>query len=108
MRNWWKRKMLNNYETRNINVKCKIAAICLKEKNNMEKIINVRVKKLPEGMYLATSDEIQGIVAQGRTIAETLEIARDAAKKLLELQKTPINQHEEKVDNARLSIVVGL
>ena len=41
-------------------------------------------RKLPEGVYLATSDDIQGLVAQGRTIQETLEIARDVAKKLLE------------------------
>ncbi len=52
----------------------------------MEQIINVHIEKLPEGMYLATSDDIQGLVAQGRTITETLEIARDVAKKLLESQ----------------------
>ncbi len=74
----------------------------------MERIINVKVEKLPEGMYLATSDEIQGLVAQGRTIAETLEIARDVAKKLLELQEIPLTQNKEEIDNARLSIVVGL
>jgi predicted RNase H-like HicB family nuclease len=49
----------------------------------MEKIINIHVEKLPEGVYLATSDDIQGLVAQGRTIWETLEIARDVARKLL-------------------------
>jgi predicted RNase H-like HicB family nuclease len=52
----------------------------------MERIIKIHIKQLPEGMYLATSDEIQGLVAQGRTINETLEIARDVAKKLLEAQ----------------------
>jgi predicted RNase H-like HicB family nuclease len=52
----------------------------------MEKIINLHIEKLPEGVYLATSDDIQGLVAQGRTIQETLEIARDVAKKLLESQ----------------------
>ena len=52
----------------------------------MEKIINIHVEKLPEGVYLATSDDIQGLVAQGRTIWETLEIARDVARKLLEVQ----------------------
>jgi predicted RNase H-like HicB family nuclease len=40
----------------------------------------------PEGFYLATSDTIQGLVAQGRTISETIEIARDIAKKLIESQ----------------------
>jgi len=53
----------------------------------MEKIINIQLEKLPEGLYLATSEEIQGLVAQGRTITETLEIARDVAKKLMEAQE---------------------
>ena len=50
----------------------------------MEQIANVHIEKLPEGVYLATSEDIPGLVAQGRTITETLEIARDVAKKLLE------------------------
>jgi len=54
----------------------------------MEKIINLHIEKLPEGFYLATSDTIQGLVAQGRTISETLEIARDVAKKLIEAQES--------------------
>lgn len=53
----------------------------------MEKIINIHIEKLPEGLYLATSDRIQGLVAQGRTKTETLEITRDVAKKLLESQE---------------------
>jgi len=52
----------------------------------MEHIVNVHIEKLPEGVYLATSDDIPGLVAQGRTITETLEIARDVAKKLIEAQ----------------------
>lgn len=52
----------------------------------MERKIILHIEKLPEGVYLATSDSLQGLVAQGRTIAETLEIARDIAKKLLEAQ----------------------
>jgi len=35
---------------------------------------------------LATSDDLPGLVAQGRTVTETLEIARDVAKKILEAQ----------------------
>ena len=50
----------------------------------MERIINLHIEKLPEGFYLATSDSLQGLVAQGRTITETIEIARDIAKKLIE------------------------
>lgn len=52
----------------------------------MEHVIQLHIEKLPEGMYLATSDEVQGLVAQGRTIQETVEIARDVARKLIESQ----------------------
>jgi predicted RNase H-like HicB family nuclease len=52
----------------------------------MESVIQLHIEKLPEGVYLATSDDVQGLVAQGRTIQETLEIARDVAKKLIEAQ----------------------
>ena len=41
---------------------------------------------MPEGFYLATSDDVPGLVAQGRTVTETLEIARGVAKKLIEAQ----------------------
>jgi len=52
----------------------------------MEKIITIHIEKLPEGLYLVTSNDIQGLVAQGRTVAEALEIARDVARRLLEAQ----------------------
>ncbi len=52
----------------------------------MEQIVNLRIERLPEGVYLATSDEVSGLVAQGRTVTETLEIARDVARKLLAAQ----------------------
>ena len=52
----------------------------------MEQIANLHIEKLPEGVYLATCEAIPGLIAQGRTITETVEIARDVAKKLLEAQ----------------------
>jgi predicted RNase H-like HicB family nuclease len=52
-----------------------------------ERVVRLHITRLPEGVYLATSDDIQGLVAQGRTVAETIEIARDVARKLLEAQK---------------------
>ena len=52
----------------------------------MERIIKIHIEKLPEGKYLATTDDIQGLVAQGDNIAGTLEMARDVARKLLEEQ----------------------
>lgn len=50
----------------------------------MERILNLHIERLPEGVYLATSDDLPGLVAQGRTVSETMEIARDVARKLLE------------------------
>lgn len=60
----------------------------------MEKIANLHIQKLPEGVYLATSEDIPGLVAQGRTIIETLEIARDVAKKLIEAQAENHPKHK--------------
>lgn len=53
----------------------------------MELAVQVHIEELPEGVFLATSDELPGLVAQGRTVAETLEIARDVARKLLEARR---------------------
>ncbi len=53
----------------------------------MESLIDLHIEKLPEGFYLATSPNMQGLVAQGRTVSETLEIARDVARKLIEAKK---------------------
>ena len=76
----------------------------------MEHIATLHIEKLPEGLYLATSNDIPGLVAQGRTIAETLEIARDIAKKLLEARQerqTPIclNEIEDVFD---YPLIVGI
>ena len=66
---------------------------------NMEQIINVHLEKLPEGVYLATSDEVPGLVAQGRTVTEALEIARDVVTKLLEAQgRTPLQETGDSFD----------
>lgn len=51
-----------------------------------ERIIRIHIERLPEGVYLATSKDVQGLVAQGRTVTETLEIARDVARNLIEAQ----------------------
>ena len=76
----------------------------------MEKLVNLHIEKLPEGFYLATSDDIQGLVAQGRTISETLEIARDIAKKLIEAHddndtQFTLSEAHEKFDHP---IVIGV
>ena len=49
----------------------------------MELAIQIQIEELPEGL----SDELPGLVAQGRTVAEALEIARDVARKLIEARR---------------------
>ncbi len=53
----------------------------------MSYFIDLTIEKLPEGYYLATSSQVQGLVAQGRTINETIEIAKDVARKILEARE---------------------
>ena len=49
-----------------------------------EIFLAIHVESLPEGGFLATSEELPGLVAQGRTAAEAMEIAQDVARKLVE------------------------
>lgn len=49
-----------------------------------EYLIPIKIELMKEGNYLATSDVLQGLIAQGRTIAETMEIAQDVARKLID------------------------
>jgi antitoxin HicB len=49
-----------------------------------EVLLSIQIEELPEGGFLATSEDLPGLVAQGRTLAETLEIAQDVARKLVE------------------------
>ena len=74
----------------------------------MERMVNINIKRLPEGLYLATSDDIQGLVAQGRTIEETLEIARDVTKKLIEAQKENAGKLINIEDSFEYPLIVGV
>lgn len=49
-----------------------------------EYLIPISIEPLKEGGYLATSSVLPALIAQGRTIAETLEIAEDVARKIIE------------------------
>lgn len=53
----------------------------------MEVAVHIHVELLPEGVFLATSEQLPGLVAQGRTMTETLEIARDVAHQLIEARQ---------------------
>ncbi|MBK6355025.1 MAG: DUF1902 domain-containing protein [Saprospiraceae bacterium] len=73
----------------------------------MEGTIKIHIEKLPEGLYLATSNDIQGLVAQGRTITETMEIARDVCKKLIESQNLTNNNVEILKDSFDYPLVIS-
>lgn len=53
----------------------------------MERVIRIHIERLPEGLYLGTTEDLPGLIAQGRTVSETLEIARDVARKLIEAEQ---------------------
>ena len=49
-----------------------------------ETLVGIQIEELVDGGFLATSEDLPGLVADGRTLAETLEIAQDVARKLVE------------------------
>lgn len=52
---------------------------------NVEEVaIRVRVESLGEGRYLGTSPDVPGLVAEGRSISDTIEIAQGLARKIVE------------------------
>ncbi len=53
----------------------------------MELAVRIQVEQLPEGVYLATSQDLPGLVAQGRTVSEALDIAKDIARRLVEARR---------------------
>ncbi len=46
--------------------------------------LHLQIRRVENGDYLATSDDFPGLVAQGRTVAETVDIAQDVSRKLIE------------------------
>ena len=41
-----------------------------------EAVIRLHIERLEEGGYVATSPDVPGLVAEGRSIVETVEIAK--------------------------------
>lgn len=52
----------------------------------MERIIRLHIEKLPEGVYLATSEDVKGLVTEAPTLQEAIEWGRENARILLSLQ----------------------
>ena len=49
-----------------------------------ECIIHLRIEPLDEGGYVATSPDVPGLVAEGRSITEAVEIAQGLVRKIAE------------------------
>jgi antitoxin HicB len=49
-----------------------------------EASIRVRVESLKNGRFLGTSPDVPGLVAEGRSVSETVEIAQGLARKIVE------------------------
>jgi antitoxin HicB len=49
-----------------------------------EVAIRLRIEALDEGGYVATSPDVPGLVAEGRSITETVEIAQGLTRKIVE------------------------
>ncbi len=45
------------------------------------------IEKLPSGVYLATSRDVQGLVVEAKTFEKTVEIAEDVARIILQSKK---------------------
>ena len=58
-----------------------------------EIVLNVKMKPLEEGGFVATSSDLPGLVVQGRTRTETMELAQANARILIEVylsEKLPL------------------
>lgn len=56
----------------------------------MKKLIRLKIERFIEKdteYFVATSDDLQGLVAEGKTWQEAIEIAEDVARNLLALEK---------------------
>ena len=56
----------------------------------MQTLIRLSIERfIEEGeeYFVATSDDLQGLVAEGKTVQEAIEIAEDVAKVLLDLER---------------------
>lgn len=68
-----------------------------------EAAIRIHVEPLEEGGYLATSPDVPGLVAEGRSIVEAVEIAQGLARKIAE----SCREHHDPLPPALARLVDG-
>ncbi|MTF40613.1 type II toxin-antitoxin system HicB family antitoxin [Cyanobacterium aponinum] len=62
----------------------------------MKTLIRLKIEKFKEDnitYFVATSDDLEGLVAEGETVEQVLEIAQDVAKILLEFEQNNNNKN---------------
>ncbi|MCY4577739.1 MAG: type II toxin-antitoxin system HicB family antitoxin [Chloroflexi bacterium] len=50
----------------------------------MIKQLMVQIVELPEGGYMATSEDLPDLIAYAQTVSEAIDIAKDVAQKLVD------------------------
>lgn len=51
--------------------------------------VRIDVHRLPEGVYLATSEDLPGLIVETATREEAIDLARDLALELVDLNGGP-------------------
>ena len=79
-----------------------------------EVAIRLEIEPLEEGGFVATSPDVPGLVAEGRSLVEVAEIAQKLARQIVEVcieygdPLPPIFQQQSNVPPAELTIPVGI
>ena len=58
--------------------------------------ITVVVRRLPEGVWLATSDDLPGLIVETETREEAIDLSRELALELLEVEGQPAERTRHK------------
>ncbi len=74
--------------------------------------LHLQIRRVENGQHLATSDD-SGLVAQGRTVSEAIEIAQDVARKLIESYREhgdilPKGLQAINTESVELDVLVGV
>jgi len=74
-----------------------------------EATIRLRIETLDDGGYVATSPDVPGLVAEGRSVTEAVEIAQGLTRKIVEScleHGDPLPKSLSKFTSGRLNLVV--
>ena len=72
--------------------------------------LRLQIRQLEAGAYLATSDDLRGLMAQGRTVP-TAKIVHDLARKLIESYRehgVPLTDGLHPMDKAGVELIISV